>query len=282
MATWDIVFPAGSARTGTTITNTAVSPTVPGDFDGSTIDSIAVLSAPTLDTNSGPTNDTVGIRWVIQTDADVDVYGGSGSDAVSLCSAVLGDGVSSDTIAVGSGPSPAPTIAVAADWDEVSSRGNYTAQAMPDGETVDWSAFTVRVTYTPAPLVASGTPSIETLVANGVVSQTYKPSGTPSIDALTASGIASLLGFVSGAGTPSIEALTASGLVTRVLTASGTPTLTALTASGVAKVPFFFEGTIEITCATYTIEIGATAYTIDITLTNVGKYNIDVDAPLHL
>jgi len=142
MATWNITANGGDNQTGdgTTGSNvTTIAEAVPGDFNGSTINSVSVSGTPTLVTANGPTNDTVGVRWRIQTDGDVAIYGDFGSDAASLCSAVLGNGVSSDTIADGSSPSPAPTIAVAADWDEVGWSINYNASAMPDGETVDWS-----------------------------------------------------------------------------------------------------------------------------------------------
>lgn len=147
MATFDITVPAGS---GVGNSDTAAAAfTEPGDFDGATIDDVSVVGTPTI-TSDGATDDTIGIRWRIQTDGDAAIWGDYGSDAVSACSAVLGDSVSSDTITDGSAPSPAPTTAVAADWDEIAYLANYNASGMPDAETCSWSAFTIRVTYTPA------------------------------------------------------------------------------------------------------------------------------------
>ena len=127
------------------------------------ITDVSVVGTPSLTTNSGPTNDTVGVRWHIETSTGTAVWGDTGSDAASACSAVLGNGVSSDTITDGSAPSPAPTTAVSADWDNVASQANYTAQAMPDGETVDWNSFTLRVTYTPGQAPISKSPDLKAL-----------------------------------------------------------------------------------------------------------------------
>lgn len=149
MATWDITAPAASGI-GETASGSSAALTPPGDFDGATIDSVTILSAPTLDSDSA-TDDTIGIRWEISDSVTAAVYGdnsSAGSDAISLCSASLGDSVSSDTITAGSAPSPAPTIAVAADWDRVRYESNYSSSMKKDDETCSWSAFTIRVTYT--------------------------------------------------------------------------------------------------------------------------------------
>ncbi len=147
MATFDITVPAGSGVGNADTASSAF--TEPGDFDGATIDDVSVVGTPTI-TSDGITDDEVGVRWRIQTDGGVAIWGDYGSDAVSLCSAVLGDSVSSDTITDGSAPSPNPATAVAADWDEIAYEANYNASGMPDAETCSWSAFTIRVTYTPS------------------------------------------------------------------------------------------------------------------------------------
>jgi hypothetical protein len=112
MAQWDITANAGSTvGDGDTGQQTI---TEPVDFDGATINSVTVLSSPSL-TSDSTTNDTIRVRWHVTTDTGTNVYG-----AVStLCFGELGDTVSSTTIAVGSAPNPAPTTAVGADWDEL-------------------------------------------------------------------------------------------------------------------------------------------------------------------
>jgi len=147
MATFDITVPAGS---GVGVGGSAASAfTEPGDFEGATIDSVLRVGTPTV-TSDGTTDDTIGIRWRIQTDGGVAIWGDYGSDAVSAASASLGDGVSSDVITNGSGPTPSPATAVAADWDEIAYNANYSANMKDDAETVSWSSFTIRVTYTPS------------------------------------------------------------------------------------------------------------------------------------
>ncbi len=165
MATFDITVPAGS---GVGAGGAAASAfTEPGDFGGATIDDVSVVGTPTI-TSDGTTDDTIGIRWRIQTDAGVAIWGDYGSDAISAASASLGNLVSSDTITDGSAPSPNPATAVAADWDEIAYNANYTVNMMGDAETCSWSAFTIRVTYTPqTDVTLTGDPG--SLVLSGAV-----------------------------------------------------------------------------------------------------------------
>ena len=146
MSTWDIEVDAQSGITGTDNGSQAL--TVPGDFDGATINSVLVVGSPTV-TSDSTTDDTVDIRWNVQSSAPAAIYGGTGSSTVALCDATIGDSVSSDVIVEGSAPSPAPTIAVTADWDNFHYTCVYNSSGMPDGETVSWATFTVQVTYTP-------------------------------------------------------------------------------------------------------------------------------------
>ena len=147
MATFDITVDAQSAQgDGASGSNVF---TEPGDFDGATIDDVSVVGSPTV-TSDGITNDTIGVRFNIETSTGTDIWGGVGSDAASACSALLGDSVSSDIITDGSAPSPAPGTAVAADWDQVAFLVNYAKNGKDDAELVSWSSFTIRVTYTPS------------------------------------------------------------------------------------------------------------------------------------
>jgi hypothetical protein len=146
MATWEITAPAGSGVGNSDTSSTAI--TEPVDFDGGTINSVTVQGTPSLNSDS-TTDDTVGVRWRVQTSTGTAIWGDYGSDAASLCSAVLGDSVASDTIADGSAPSPAPSTAVGADWDEIAYQANYSASGMPNAETCSWSAFTIVVDYDP-------------------------------------------------------------------------------------------------------------------------------------
>lgn len=150
MATWDITTPPinslGSGGSGSVSIITGR----PSDFDGATIDSVTVLSAPLIGVgSSGATNDTIGIRWRVTDISNVDTHGSDSSDAASLCHAANGDGSLTDTIVVGSSPSPAPTTAVAGDWSNLEWAINYAANMKNDGENVSVSLFTIRVTYTP-------------------------------------------------------------------------------------------------------------------------------------
>jgi len=150
MAFFDITVTAQSGRAAGNTGSSSFSE--PGDFDGATIDSVAIIGSPNTVTSDGVTDDTIGVRfWIETTGGGADVYGSSGSDAASLCFASVGDSASSDIITDGASPSPGPTIAVGADWTRVGFAINYSANMKDDGETVSWSAFTIRVTYTPIP-----------------------------------------------------------------------------------------------------------------------------------
>lgn len=148
MATWDITAPAGSGQGAAHDVATAI--TEPGDFDGATIDSVQVISAPTM-ASDGETDDTAIFRWWIQTDGGTAIFGSNAANA-AICDVNWGPSLTESplTIADDTARSPNPTTAVAADWDEIRSDCTYTANMMGDNETFTWSAFTIRVTYTPA------------------------------------------------------------------------------------------------------------------------------------
>ena len=85
MATWTIQVTGatnqGSGASGSNVTT--IGEAQPGDFDGATINSVTVSGSPTITGES--TNDDIGVRFRIQTDADVAVYGDFGTDAASMC-----------------------------------------------------------------------------------------------------------------------------------------------------------------------------------------------------
>lgn len=152
MATWDITFPAQSGYGGGSSWTDETDPiTPPGDFDGATINSVSVVGSPTI-TSDGTTDDTVEVRFYIVdgTGTNVDIYGNPDTANQAICRAILGDSASSATITNDTNTTPAPTTAVAAEWNIAANAGIYTANMKSDGETVSWSSFTVRVDYTPA------------------------------------------------------------------------------------------------------------------------------------
>ena len=151
MATWDITFPAGTSQGDGASGSSNISSGRPSDFDGATIDSVAVQSAPTVTADSNPTTDDgMSLRFQIRDISLGSEYGGVGSDAAALCVAVFPQSATSSvTIVDGSATSPAPTIAVALDWHEVFWSLVYNASMKNDGELFSWSSFTVQVTYTP-------------------------------------------------------------------------------------------------------------------------------------
>jgi hypothetical protein len=146
MATWDFQIDAASSQGEGASGSNSITSGRPGDFDNATINSVQVLSAPSITLNSW-TDDLVGVRFWVEASGGADTYGGNGSDAASMCWA----DESNTTIDEGSSPSPAPGTAVAADWDTAAWAINYVAEKMSDGATVDWSNFSVRVDYTPPP-----------------------------------------------------------------------------------------------------------------------------------
>ena len=250
MATWDITVSAGSTvGSGTDVLLTTISGVVPGDFDGSTINSVTVQGTPTV-TSDGTTDDTIGVRFFVTTTVPADTFGGDGSDAASMCYAVIGNGVSSANITDGSARSPNPTTAVAADWDEVRYSINYSASKKNDGETISWSSFTVRVTYTPGAqeftenhsMTATGTSVLSSTVSY-VRSLSHSATGTSAVQkaitlgakALTATGTSVLskgLQFMQN------QAMTATGtaVLSQTITyfqglahsATGTPVLSTI------------------------------------------------------
>jgi len=150
MATWDIVVSAQSAQGATGSGNSTVTPAVPGDFDGATINSVTILSSPTVTADSNPTTDDgCQIRFWVETTGSTAVYGADTSGG-HLCDAIFPQSATSSvTITANGSASPAPTTAVAADWDRVGYSLAYNANMKNDGELFSWSAFTIRVTYTP-------------------------------------------------------------------------------------------------------------------------------------
>lgn len=148
MAQWDITVDAGSDVGSGSTNDQAI--TEPADFDGATINSVTILGTPTA-TTDGATDDTISVNFYVSTDAAVDVYG-TNTVAGALATFTFGDSVSApQNIVVGASTSPAPTTAVAADWDQMRMRVIYSANKMGDNETVSWSSFQVRVDYTPVP-----------------------------------------------------------------------------------------------------------------------------------
>lgn len=244
MATWDITVSAGSTvGSGTDVLLTTISGVVPGDFDGSTIDSVAVQGTPTV-TSDGTTDDTIEVRFFVTTTVPADVYGGDGSNAASMCFASVGDSASSANITDGSSTSPAPTTAVAADWDEVRYSIAYAANMKNDGETVSWSSFTVRVTYTPQVLSGSGSPNLPQLTASGVGERIIPGSGTPNLPQFTAVGVADPAAVnESGSGAPNLPQFTSSGVGVREVKGSGTPSLPQFTGNGAGSVLGAITGT---------------------------------------
>ncbi len=167
MATWQFTV---SARSGVGEGGFASNDiTEPGDFDGATIDSVAVVGTPTIDSD-GTTDDFIGIRFAVEEADGTDVYGTLSSGTACMC---VGDQVgefdAAADIVLGSAISPAPTIAVAVDWNKVTYNASYTANMMGDAETVSWSAFDILVTYTPATGVTVGITTVFTTPAVGTV-----------------------------------------------------------------------------------------------------------------
>jgi hypothetical protein len=146
MATFDIEVTARTGQSAPGGGQTAFTP--PGDFDGATINSVAIVGSPLL-ASEGVTDDTIGIYfWIKDTGGINDIYG-TNTTSGAVVTAELGDSVASATLVDGASPTPAPTIAVAEDWDRVQHEKYYTANMKNDGETMEWPTFFIRVTYTP-------------------------------------------------------------------------------------------------------------------------------------
>jgi hypothetical protein len=119
----------------------------PGDFDGATINSVSVSGTPATTVNVTD-NDTLGVHFIIETSAGTDIYGtAGGADSATMCAAA--ESSSGSTIADGASTSPAPTTAVAADWDNVYWEVTYSQVQMADAtRTISWSQFNIVVDYT--------------------------------------------------------------------------------------------------------------------------------------
>jgi hypothetical protein len=208
MATWDIVIPAGSTQGSGSSNSTALSPTVPGDFDGATINSVSVVGSPTATVDGTPTDDTIGVRWHIETSTGTAVWGGTGSDAASACFVTIDTSVtSSGTIADGSAPSPAPSTGVSADWDNTDYLVTYLASMKNDGETISWSSFTLQVDYSPnVNTDLSGGPGVGSYSLSGAATTTLVSevlnAGTDSYT-LSGAAVTTLVSEVLNAGTDS-------------------------------------------------------------------------------
>ena len=148
MATWTIQISAqtDAAFDASGTHATTLGEAQPGDFDGATINSVSVSGSPSTTVNVTD-NDTLGVRFIVETSAGTDIYGGVGSDAATMCYAPLS--ASGSTIVDGTATSPEPTTAVAADWDNVYWEVQYNAVQMADAtRTIYWSQFNVVVDYT--------------------------------------------------------------------------------------------------------------------------------------
>jgi hypothetical protein len=162
MATWTIQI---NAQTGVSVSASGTHATTlgeaqPGDFDGATINSVTVSSPPTTSVNVSD-NDTLGVHFIIETSAGTDIYGtAGGADSATMCFAA--ESTTGSTIADGSSTSPAPTTAVAADWDNVYWEVTYSQVQMADAtREISWTQFNVVVDYT-ASAGATKDPGIST------------------------------------------------------------------------------------------------------------------------
>lgn len=255
MATFDITVLAGTSQGASHDVATAF--TEPGDFDGATIDSVQVISSPTMSSDA-ESDDTAIFRWWIQTSGGTAIFGNNTANG-AICDVNWGPSVSESplTIADDTLRFPNPTIAVAADWDEIRGACTYTANMMGDAELFTWSAFTIRVTYTPAasgetasgdgpvPAVtaagtavvhraASGSPSIAPVEGAGTTKVHRAASGDATLASVEAAGTAKVVH--PGSGNPSIAAVEASGNAKVVHPASGSPSIPVIEAAGAAKV----------------------------------------------
>jgi hypothetical protein len=156
MATWTIQISAQTsvAHTASGTHATTLGEAQPADFDGGTINSVSVSGSPSTTVNVSD-NDMLGVHFIIETSAGTDIYGtaggggGSNNDS-TMCYAALN--ASSSTIVDGASTTPAPTTAVAADWDNVYWEVQYDAVQMQDAtREISWSQFNVVVDYDPPP-----------------------------------------------------------------------------------------------------------------------------------
>ena len=163
MAIWTITVPAQSGvggGAGSGGSQSAITP--PGDFDGATINSVTLASPVGTLTDSENSNDTIWVRFFVETSANVDVYGSSSSDNASIAYHNTTFDQTTHDLVEGTTPSPAPTTAVAADWDQVAWDWTYTANGKDDQSSVSWATFDITVDYTvavTAPVISSPTAS---------------------------------------------------------------------------------------------------------------------------
>ena len=152
MAQWDITVPAGTGvGAGSSNNNSDITGVVPGDFDGATINSVTLVSPPNVTLNANSSNDTMTLRWCIRTSGGTEVYGTVGSDAGSIAYCNINPfNLLPTAISAGGAPSPAPTTAVAADWDQLYWAWVYSVAGKNDASTCDWASYTIRVDYTAA------------------------------------------------------------------------------------------------------------------------------------
>ena len=186
MATWDITVSAQTAvAPGTRQAIQTVTP--PGDFDGSTVNSVTVVGTPTITKTNG-SDDSLGLGFAISgglTSTNA-TYGNTGTGGVSaaVCGAVIASGTGNTSATItDQTPSPAPTTAVASEWEHILVQGPYTATMKNDADTIDYAAFTIRVDYTPS------TPT-DALLADDV--ETTSEVTTPTLGqehALTATSV---------------------------------------------------------------------------------------------
>jgi hypothetical protein len=171
MATWTIQVSAqtDAAFDASGTHATTLGEAQPGDFDGATINSVSVSGTPAT-TVTVSDNDTLGVQFIIETSTGTDIYGtAGGADSATMCAAA--ESTSGSTITDGASTSPAPTTAVAADWDNVLWAVQYTQVQMADAtRTISWSQFNIVVDYTAAgdpPLVIDDGLDPDALVTTG-------------------------------------------------------------------------------------------------------------------
>ena len=195
MAQYDITVPAGSVVDGgindrATLTGGNAPP---GDFDGATINSVSIVGTPTVTSDGaggggGTTDDTWLVRFNIEDSGNNPVYGGTGADEDSICWGRLGDSVASANIENGSATTPAPTTAVASNWNNIHWQTFDQANMKADDERASWASFTIRVDYTPAVIVnqASETDTAQPITINPIHRLVNQASETDTAQPITA------------------------------------------------------------------------------------------------
>lgn len=150
MPNWDITVPAGTGvGAGSGNNNSDISGSVPGDFDGATINSVTLISPPNVTLAANSSNDTMTLRWWIRTSGGTAVYGSGGADADAIAYCPINPfNLLPTAISAGGAPTPAPSTAVAADWDQVYWQWVYSVAGKDDLSTCSWTSYTIRVAYT--------------------------------------------------------------------------------------------------------------------------------------